>query len=90
VEGEVIPWEKLGHEDGDQVLVGIDDEVSVEHAAPGIAANARDFGGLAGGSGDAETKAELVAVIGEGWGKIADLVCGHLGDRFRPEQALTI
>ena len=90
VEGEVVPGEKLGHADGDQLLVGIDDEVGVENAAPGIAADGGDFGWFAGGSDDAEAKAELVAVIGESGGKIADLVGGHLGDGFGAEQALTI
>src|SRR5690349_5177832 len=87
---EVIPRKDLSHADGDELFLGIDEEVGVEDTAPGVAADGGDFGRLARGCGDTEAETELVAVVGEGTGEGTDLVGRHLGDGFGLQQAVAI
>src|SRR5262245_31644434 len=87
---QVIERKNLRHEDQYDFLLRIDQEIGVKNAAPGIAADAGNFGRFAGGRDNTETIAELVAVIRERRREVADLVARHFGDRLSFEQASSV
>lgn len=88
MQGEMVPREDLGHADGHELFIGIDKEIGVEDAAPGVTADVGNFGGFAGRGGNAKAETEFVAVVLKCALQLADLVARHLGDGFTFQEAL--
>src|SRR5262245_57381925 len=84
---QVIERKNLRREDQYDLLFWIDQKIGVKNAAPRVAANAGDFGRLAGGRDNTEPVAELVAVIRERRREATDLVARHFSDCLDFEQA---
>src|SRR5438552_7465708 len=75
VVGAVRP--RLGHENSDQLLLGIDPEVGAEEAAPVVRSRRPDLGRLADISDDGESEAEPGAGPTEPHVEVAGLVGPH-------------
>ena len=80
MQGEMVRWKDLGHENADQFLLRIDPEARAIETAPGVSTD-RGRLVLAGSGHNAEAVTEAV-----GWRhefEVTDLVAGHLPNRFR-------